>query len=248
MRRIVLFALCVLLAAACLGLGVWQLGRLSNRRATNREARAERALPMLVSEGSAGPELRPNRRARLSGQLDEAREFLLRGRVVEGVPAIQVVTPLRRSSTDTAVLVNRGYVPAPDAVNPGAVTWSESGRQSFTGVLFPVPNRGDGAPLAHAGRETWKSLDWSAMRARLPYPIAPVYLVAEPDSGAGAAHTTRGRVYPFRAELPPLDEGPHLMYAIQWFGIAAAVMAFGVVFVLRGGPRGRRAAFPTEAS
>ena len=25
------------------------------------------------------------------------------------------------------------------------------------------------------------------------------------------------------------------MYAVQWFGIAAAALAFGVIFVLRGG-------------
>jgi surfeit locus 1 family protein len=236
-RRIVLFSLCLLVAAVCVGLGTWQLGRLSRRRAANREALAERALP-LSGRGDSG-ELRANRRAKLSGRLDEEREFLLRGRVVQGVPAILVVTPLRRSGTDTAVLVNRGYVPAPDAVDPGSASWSEPGTNSYTGVLLPIPDRGDGAPLQHAGRETWKTLDLSAMRARVPYPIAPVYLVAEPDSAAGAAHTIRGTVYPFRAEPPPLDEGPHLMYAVQWFGIAAAVVAFGIIFVLRDGPRRR---------
>jgi surfeit locus 1 family protein len=123
-RRSVLFSICLLIAAACVGLGGWQLRRRSSRRATNREAVAERALPLLVSGDSGSAELRANRRARISGELDEGREFLLRGRVVQGVPAIQVVTPLRRSGTDTAVLVNRGYVPAPDAVDPGRATWS----------------------------------------------------------------------------------------------------------------------------
>jgi cytochrome oxidase assembly protein ShyY1 len=82
------------------------------------------------------------------------------------------------------------------------------------------------------------------MRARLPYPIAPVYLVAEADSAEGEAHTTRGRVYPFRAEPPLLDEGPHLMYAVQWFGIAVAVVAFGIIFVLRGGGSARASEAP----
>jgi cytochrome oxidase assembly protein ShyY1 len=30
-----------------------------------------------------------------------------------------------------------------------------------------------------------------------------------------------------------MDGGPHLSYAVQWFGIAAAVIAFGIFFVLR---------------
>jgi surfeit locus 1 family protein len=234
-RRSVLFGLSLLIALACLGLGTWQLRRLAARRAANRAALLERTLPSLAIEAGFRS-LRANRRARVTGRLDEAQEFLLRGRVVQGVPAILVVTPLRLTGGDTAILVNRGYVPAPDAVDPGAVSWSEAGEQRFHGVLLPIPDRGDGTPVRHKDRETWKALDLSAMRERLPYPIAPLYLVAEPDSGVGDAHTTRGRSYPFRAEPPPLDEGPHLMYAVQWFGIAAAVVAFAIIFVWRGGP------------
>ena len=225
------------MAAACARLGVWQLRRLAGRRAANREIAAARTLPPLEVPSANGAPLLPNRRGVLVGDLDESREFVLRDRVVRGVPAVLIVTPLRLAGGDTAVLVNRGYVPAPDAVNPGAATWSEAGRRSFRGVLLPVPDQGDGAPLRHAGRETWRRLDLSAMRARLPYPIAPVYLLAEADPAEGDAHTVRGKVYPFRAELPPLDDGPHLMYAVQWFGIGAAVVAFGVIFVLRGGQR-----------
>jgi surfeit locus 1 family protein len=232
-RRIILFGFLLLMAAACTSLGLWQLRRLATRLAANREALAGRRLPVLRVEGGSARALLPNRRAQLTGELDEGREFLLRWRVVQGVPAIQVVTPLRIAGNDTAVLVNRGYIPAPDAVDPGSATWSEPGQTRFRGVLLPIPDRGDGAPLQHGARETWKSLDLRAMRSRLPYPLAPVYLIAEPDSSAGLAHTVRGRVYPFRAEPPALGEGPHLMYAVQWFGIAAAVAAFGVLFVWR---------------
>jgi cytochrome oxidase assembly protein ShyY1 len=75
-------------------------------------------------------------------------------------------------------------------------------------------------------------MDLATMRARLPYPLADVYLLVEPDS-AEPRHTVEGTAYPFRAEPPPLDGGPHLSYAIQWWGIAIAVWAFGVFFVLR---------------
>ena len=231
MKRPLLFGLCLLLATGCIGLGVWQLGRLSSRRMANRSALAERDLPLLEL-GRAGQSLPANRRVRATGAPDESHEFLLRGRVVQGVPAIMVVTPLRPDEGDTALLVNRGYVPSPDAVDPGSATWSEAGRRQFTGVLLPFPDQHDGTPLVHRDRETWQRLDLSAMRARVPYPLAPVYLVAEPDSGT-VDHTVRGGVYPFRAEPPPLDEGPHLMYAVQWFGIAAAVLAFAILFVWR---------------
>jgi surfeit locus 1 family protein len=245
MRRLVLLSLTVMIGAACLALGVWQIGRLTNRRASNRVALIGRERPPLVADSVSGPALLPNRRAVLTGLLDPAHEFVLRNHLVRGVPAVQIVTPLRIPGQDSAVLVNRGYVPAPDAVDPGAADWSEPGIRAFRGVLLPVPDRGDGTPISHNGRETWKSLDLRAVRGRLPYPVVGVYLVAQMDPADGNAHSLNGTVYPFRAELPPMDEGPHLMYAVQWFGIAAAVLAFGVLFILKGGPRGRGGVDPS---
>lgn len=240
MRRLVLFSMTVAVGAGCIALGVWQVGRLTGRRAANALALAGRTLPPLVADSIHPPQFLPNRRAVLAGELDAAHELVLRNHLVRGVPAVQIVTPLRLPGSDTAVLVNRGYVPAADAVDPGPADWAESGRRTFHGTLLPVPDRGDGSPVQRSGHETWKSLDLRAVRARLPYPVAGVYLVAESDSSDGTAHTLNGTVYPFRAELPPMDEGPHLMYAVQWFGIAAAVLAFGALFIVKGGPRGSR--------
>lgn len=237
MRRIVLLCLVVLIAAACVALGFWQLSRLRERRAINRAAMAGLALPALTPDSGPSPGLLPHRRAILTGELDTAHEFVLRNRLVRGVPAVQIVTPFRLSGSDTAVLINRGYVPAADAVTPRVgAEWAEPGRRVYHGTLLPMPDRGDGAPIVRNGRETWKGLDQSAMRERLPYPTVALYLVAEIDSSEGTVHTLEGRVYPFRAELPPMDEGPHFSYAIQWFGIATAVLAFGVMFILRGAP------------
>ena len=232
LRRIVLFGTTLIVGLAAIALGVWQLGRHAERAERNRLAIAGRALPPLTWDSVRREPLGPNRRALLRGTLDQPREFLLRNRLVAGVPAVQVVTPLRLPGSDTAVLVNRGYVPAADAVRPTAETWSEPERGTFHGVLLPMPDRGDGAPVSRGGRESWQALDLRAMRARLPYPVSDLYLVAEPDSST-PAHTIRGTVYPFRSELPPMDGGPHLSYAIQWFGIATAVVAFGVFFILR---------------
>ncbi len=245
MRRLGLIGITGLVGAVCLALGIWQLGRLAIRRAANVQALTGRALPPLVGDSMSATQVIPHRRAVLTGELDPAHEFVLRNHLVRGVPAVQIITPLRIPGMDSAVLVNRGYVPAPDAVDPGAARWTEPGTRIFQGILLPIPDRGDGSPLTRNGRETWKRLDLHAIRARVPYPVAAAYLVVQPYPAEGNAHTLNGRVYPFRAELPSMDEGPHLMYAIQWFGIAAAVLAFGVLFILKGGPRGSASAPPT---
>lgn len=237
MRRIVLFGVTLVIGAACVGLGIWQLGRLQERREANAGAEAARGMPPIDDAVAGAAGLAPQRRAVARGTYDHTNELILRNRVVRGVPAVLVVTPLRTAGSDTAILVNRGYVPAPDATVPGDTPFAEPGEVSVTGLVLPVPNRGDGAPLTHpgSGRETWQALDLDAMRARLPYPIRDHYLIAGADSGA-ASHTAQGGAYPIRAEPPPLGDGPHLMYAVQWFGIATAVVAFGVFFVLRRRP------------
>jgi surfeit locus 1 family protein len=237
MRRIVLFGMTLMLGAACVGLGIWQLGRLQQRREANEGAEAARRLPPVDYAAAGAAELAPNRRAMIRGTYDQTNELFLRNRVVRGVPAVLVITPLRIAGSDTAILVNRGYVPAPDATEPGDTPFAEPGEVSVTGLVLPVPTRGDGAPLTHSvsRRETWWALDLNAMRPRLPYPIHGLYLIAGVDSGT-ASHTPEGGAYPIRAEPPPLGDGPHLMYAVQWFGIATAAVAFGVSFVLRTRP------------
>jgi len=247
MRRAVLLGLIISISVACASLGVWQLRRLGERRASNVAATTGLVQPPIQPDSGPSPALLPYRRATVSGVLDEAREFVLRNRLIRGVPAVQIVTPLRLPGSDTALLINRGYVPAPDAVSPAvtAAEWAEPGRQTYHGTLLPLPNRGDGAPVMRSGRETWKGLDLAAMRARLPYPIVALYLIAEADSTQETAHTLDGLVYPFRAELPPMDEGPHLSYAIQWFGIGIAVLAFGVMFVLKDAPGKSRRPHPS---
>jgi surfeit locus 1 family protein len=215
-RRIVLFSVTIMVGIAAVGLGFWQLGRHRERAERNRLALAGRALPEII--GAPGTALPAERRAVLTGTLDEARQFVLRNRLVRGVPAVVIVTPLRLAGSDTAVLLNRGYVPAPDATTPPAdSTYTETTRERFHGILLAVPDRGDGAPLISRGKESWRAMDLATMRARLPYPLADVYLLVEPDS-AEPRHTVEGTEYPFRAEPPPLDGGPHLSYAIQWWG------------------------------
>ncbi|MGH7560416.1 MAG: SURF1 family protein [Gemmatimonadales bacterium] len=235
MLRIVLFALTLLIGAASAGLGVWQLGRLAERRAANAGVAETRALPPIETEALGRVALEPNRRARVTGTYDEARGFVLRNRLVRGTPAVLIVTPLRLPGSDTALLVNRGYVPAANATRPVGASWSEPGERSVSGLLLPAPNRGDGAPVSVAGTrwETWQAIDLDAMRRRLPYPIHGLYLLALSEGHPGDPHTPDGGVYPIRADAPPVGDGPHLSYAIQWFGIGAAAVAFGIVFVLR---------------
>lgn len=246
MGRYALFVLTLAAALASGALGVWQLGRLADRRAANEAALAQRDLPVLDLNRPGADGAFTHRRVAARGEWDFAHQFLLRGRLLLGTPGVQVITPLRLAGLDTAVLVNRGFVPTPDAgPPPPGLEYGEPPLVSLHGIARSIPDEGDGQPVESRFGESWNRLDLSAMRGRLPYPVAPYYVIMEPNSARSPDHTPRGSVLPVRVDPPPLDDGPHLSYAIQWFLIGGAALGFGLVFVLRRGDRsGRRPPVP----
>jgi len=206
----------VLVGVICLRLGIWQVDRLHARRARNAITLAQRALPATGIRDVDSTAV--DRRVFASGRYDFEREFVLRGRALDGVPGVEVVTPLRLEGTDTAVLVMRGYVPSADAITYAGAAHREPDSLRVMGIAMPVPLDSAGAaPALRKGAETWRRLDLATIRARLPYPLAPVYIVADSPVTASPA--------PRRLPAPALDDGPHLNYAIQWFAFAS--IAFG---------------------
>lgn len=226
-----LFVLTLVSAAICTSLGFWQADRLAGRRADNRVAMAARALPVVdLNRPDAGADgALDQRRATAVGTWDHAHTFVLRARAEREAPGVHIVTPLRLDGRDEAVLVNRGFVPSDDAMTP-RITWDEPPTGSATGYAFLIPSVPDsGTPLARGGATTWRRLDLATVRARLPYPVLEVYLHATER----AERPEDASPWPVVATLRPLDDGPHLGYMVQWFMLAAASLAFGVIF-LRG--------------
>jgi surfeit locus 1 family protein len=115
--------------------------------------------------------------------------------------------------------VNRGFVPTPDAVTIALDSLREPGVVRVEGIALPIRS-GSGAPLDR-GETTWAALDLEALRARLPYPISPVYIRQLPDSSLPR--------FPRRLDPPALDDGSHLSYAIQWFSFSVMALVFGIV-------------------
>ena len=115
-RNILAALLAVVVAAVCVRLGIWQLQRLGERRARNAAVSARLAAPPVsLNQLPGDPTAARYRRVRLTGTLDFDHEIVLIGRSRQGAPGVHIVTPLRLDGSDRAVLVNRGWVYAPDA-------------------------------------------------------------------------------------------------------------------------------------
>lgn len=224
-RRIPIVPLILLTGATAsfIALGSWQLSRLGQRRAANAEALAQRALPAQSLNTVA--EVAPQRRVTASGGWDYANEVVLRGRSRRDAPGVVIATPLILGDRG-AVLVVRGFARAPDAMTVALDSLREGEVGSISGIALALESRPDsGRPLTRNGLTTWSRLDSAAVASRVPYPLLGVFVVAEGDSA-------RQR-WPRRVEPPPISDGPHLSYALQWFGFAMITVVGGMLWLRR---------------
>jgi surfeit locus 1 family protein len=214
--RLTLSLLFVVVAVICARLGLWQVSRLRERRAANAVAAEARAAPPTELKGIDNDPSLAGRRVRVRGRYDHTHDIVVRGREFQGVPGVELVSPLLLEGDSTAVLIDRGFVPTPDAVTIEADSFREPGRREVEGLTVPITT-GRGMPLTRAGRTTWARLDFPALQALLPYRISSFSVLQSPDSAKG---------FPRRQPPPSLDDGPHLSYAIQWFAFAVIALVF----------------------
>jgi surfeit locus 1 family protein len=228
-RDYVLTALAVVFTVMCTSLGFWQLRRLAQRKAQNAEVVARLADPPIpVRQLTHDSAALHYRRVLLHGRYDYTREIKIADRTRQGSPGVNIVTPLHIAGTDTIVLVNRGWVYAPDALTADLSQWREGDSVNSTGYARPLFRTFSGSPVLPGRPDSFRWLDLTALRSRIPGPIYPFVIVLDGDASPHG-HT------PPRIPPPPLDEGPHRSYAIQWFSFAIIAIA-GMFFYLRAAP------------
>jgi surfeit locus 1 family protein len=220
-------ALAILAAALFVRLGMWQLSRLDERRLRNRliAARLE-APPVDVSVLPKDTSLAHYRRVRVTGERDYDHELVYAARTHRGAPGVDLLTPIRVAGSDTAVLVNRGWVYSGDGATVDLAQLRDRD-STFEGYVEEFPP-GPGGAFSNNPR-TIARLSHEIASKALPYPIAPFYVVLSDDPFTLADTASKTR-QPIRIGAPALDEGPHKSYAFQWFSFAGiALVGAGVV-------------------
>ncbi len=223
-RRVMVVGVAVVVAATCVGFGLWQLQRLADRRARNAVIEHERSRESgLITTAVGRGEVEPYTPVRASGIFDPEREVIVYGRSLDGEPGHLVVTPLVFDD-GTAALVVRGWIPFDHQTVPVADAAPPAGQLTIRGFL--VPNEGDGSTAPDENGAIGR-LDVQGIRSTLPYPVLPLAIQL----------TEQAR--PQLSELPvpipreELSEGPHLSYAVQWFTFAAVAIVGGAILLRR---------------
>lgn len=221
------------LATIFIRLGFWQLERMEERRVINAvgEERINQEpvdLPQLLAESDGGIEPLEFRRVLVTGRFDPESEVLIRSQVELGQAGFHVITSFVEDE-GLAVLVNRGWVPL-TMDTPPVRPRPPSGEQVVEGWVQLTEPRPAFGPDAQPGDErVFNRVDIARIAETMSYELAPVYVVQVGE---------RGNELPILVSPPDFDDGgPHLSYAIQWFGFAAVVLVGSFFLLRRKGPR-----------
>ena len=226
----------VIVAIVFVNLGFWQLRRADERSLDNQigesrfQSQPQPFDDMLAASGDDLDSLQ-YRRTLVTGQFVPEDEVLIRSQVYLDTAGFHVITPLLLAD-GTAVMVNRGWVPLILDEVPVTEAPPPEGVVTVEGWIELSHERGALGPVDPAqGRlSTLNRVDLERIQQQIDYDIAPVYVVGLGDAS---------EVLPVPVTPPTFDDnGPHLGYAIQWFGFAL-VGLIGYWFLLRRAVWGR---------
>lgn len=226
-------ALTIVASVVMVMLGNWQLDRYRERTGINTridDANSVAAVPLTsklaapTSAGTPGPD--PGEgvawtKVTVSGRYDPTNEIQARGRTVGSKVGFEILTPLILDD-GTAVLVDRGWVPAPDggALESPVVPPAPTGRVTVVGQVHLSESRP--APVERRdGRLDTRRISLPRLATELPFPVYGAYvLLTEQTPVADPAFVT--------IPIPHEDSWQNGGYAVQWWIFA------GMVYVLFG--------------
>lgn len=215
----------LLLLPMLLALGFWQLDRAEQKREWLAAVETGRRQPPLdLNVAQPAYEAAAHRRAVATGRYDAAHQVLLDNQVRDQRWGYLVLTPLRLDGTDLAVLVDRGWLAAP----PDRTQLPELTVEGTPTTVRGDIDRGPSIGLRLGGAvsdASWplriQYLDYDALNRRLPYRILPYLIRLDPTEPQGYRRDWE--------PVPPMGPSTHIGYAVQWFGLATALLVIYIV-------------------
>ena len=206
-------------------LGVWQLDRLDQRRARNALiAAALAASPLDLASDTLPDDLSTlkNRPVATRGTYDFDNQLVLKVQNWEGRAGANLITPLLLADGETAVLIDRGWIPEVDNNPVDRAKYDVSGQVTVEGyVVLSQALLDREVSVPEEPQTEWYRVDIAAIQPQMPYELLPIYVVQAAEGN---------QELPYRREIEvDLSEGPHLGYALQWFTFS---LGLGIAYVI----------------
>jgi cytochrome oxidase assembly protein ShyY1 len=215
----------LLLISACLWAAQWQYHRGVDRHHRNFMIAAQIEKPAIELTAVSGNALAHEwRTVTTTGSFDLTRQILLKNRYFEGVYGFEVLTRFT-SDAGKEFWVDRGWVKAGEsAVIPPQIPEIVTSNVSIEGRLrldsslprgafFALPAQGDGGLISKLNAQSGLSSE-------------TFYL----DLLRGSDPSLTPSV---PAQLPELQDGPHMAYALQWI-FFGGLIGYGRILIRRG--------------
>ena len=215
--------------AILLSLGWWQVQQLQWKTELIRELEirgAAPAIPLPTDPRIPADDL-VFRKVTVDGHYMHEAEMHLLNQVRDGMPGINLITPLVRADGGGTLLVNRGWAPMDWPGTPVAGHDGGLVKVAVTGVVRIPEPPGWLTPGNEPEKNAWYYIDLAGMAAAsavLPFTEFYVFATAEKNLTDAPAPWLAPDPNEWRIYLP----NNHLAYAITWFALAGALLVIYV--------------------
>ncbi len=228
--RIGLLAVAVSVAALFIALGMWQLDRAAQKRATFAEfERRGQASKVDLNLGVNDDAALSGYRATPAGHYIGAT-ILLDNQVHRGRAGYLVYSVFELDGRKESMLVNRGWIHTGADRNHAPELATPTLSQQIEGRLSLSPQGGlrlEGSDMIERlTADLWRvqAIDFVALAKTIGVELLPITLLLDSEAPYGFVRTWKP---------PAIDENRHLGYAFQWFALAVTVVIVTVVVTLR---------------
>ena len=217
----------VTLVFLMLNLGFWQLNRLDKKRDFNSVLSAHSTTPVQPLDSAVPDKWNKEdsewKRVSVTGSYDFSKAVTIINRSQDGTAGYNSVVPFT-SLNNRTILVNRGFVPLVMEAPP-----APTGEIEIVGYLRASQTRSALGPIdsKEADNTEFQRFDIPLISSHVGKPTEPMFLQLIAESPADASQ------WPAKVALPPLDEGTHMSYALQWFFFCLVALTAWVVVVRR---------------
>ncbi|MFK4058973.1 SURF1 family protein [Brevundimonas sp. NPDC046655] len=221
---IILTILAILLLGVLLALGVWQVQRMQWKEGLIAGAEAAAGQPPLPLEEALKLENPEFRRVLLTCRGLAAAPYVELQSIENSDAGVRLVSACAVEGGPT-LLVDRGFVSADISARPSVMA-DDTMPVVITGVLRRAPAPSALTPPPAEGRFYGRDAEAMARALKVEGPISPFTVFATTSTNPDWAA--------LKPSAPPAAfTNNHLGYALTWFGLAAALIAFYVVLLRR---------------
>ncbi|MDD9857100.1 MAG: SURF1 family protein [Gammaproteobacteria bacterium] len=219
--------------ALLLSLGNWQWRRGAEKAAI--ETQLERNHYITLDRAPPDWNAVAWRRVRLEGAWLTGPVFLLANRIHRGRPGYEVFSPFQLAGDRATLLVNRGWLDASDSAAPAG--WQDAGADAAVSGRLYLPQKGFTLGAAHSpaaqrpgGAEVFQYFDAAAWSEVFGSALQPAAVALDAGHPRAFERIWRGAA---------VTSMRHFGYAVQWWGLAATLLVFGVIWRGRAARRRR---------